>query len=146
MSLVTMGGRRIWDAVRAFVAVLWGRIEIRSLPPTQRVRDAVKTQKMLLELSSMIEQMHAWTARMSARDSRAAKRALTELGAEEPAAPAAPISQRDRKTALRAYVAARRQGLPGVPPPPAVTTVPAQLELPSQDGDGADDGACEECG
>jgi hypothetical protein len=143
MQVLKTGARRIWDAVRAFFGVLGGRIEMRSLPASQRVTHDIQHQKMLLELASMMEQMHAWTSRMSARDSRAAKQALTKDAPVEPAAPLAPLNQRDRKLALRAYVAARRQGLPGVPPPAAVTTMPPQLQLP-EDADG--DGPCEECG
>ena len=142
MQVLRTGARRIWDAVHAFFAVLWGRIEIRSLPATQQVRHAARHQKMLLELSGVLEQMNAWTSRMSARDSRAAKKTLAEAGPAELVQPLAPMTQHDRKVALRAYVAARRQGLPGVPPPAAVTTMPPPLQLPN-DADG--DGACEEC-
>lgn len=143
MQVLKTGARRIWDAARAFFGVLGGRIEMRSLPATQRVTHDIRHQTMLLELASMMEQMHAWTSRMSARDSRAAKKALSEDAPAEPARPLAPMTQRDRKVALRAYVQARKHGVAGVLPPPAVTTAPPQLELPN-DADG--DGACEECG
>lgn len=143
MQVLKTGVRRIWDAAHAFFGVLWGRIEIRQLPATQRVMHDVQHQRMLLELASMLEQMHAWTSRMSARDSRAAKKALSSDTPAEPLIPIAPMTQSDRKRALRAYVQAQRHGVPGVPPPAAVTAMPAQLEPPASDGDG--DRPCEEC-
>jgi hypothetical protein len=147
MQVLKTGAKRLWDAAHAFVAVLWGRREIKNLSPTLQVKHAARHQKMLLELASVLEQMHAWTSRMSARDSRAAKQVLkadAETGAAAPAVGAVTI--KDRKQLLRAYVSARQRGLQGVLPPPYVAALATEaVATQPENGGEPPDEECEEC-
>lgn len=140
MRLLSTVGKRLWDAVHAFVAVLLGRLTPRRLTPTQRVKHAAALQTDLLEVASLLEKMHAWTSRMAARDSRAAKKILDADADVAPvgaaSGPTPPLSGKDRKAMLRAYMTAKNFGFPGVPPPPP--PAPEQrLELEDLNGDGA---------
>jgi len=137
MRLLLTPGKRLWDAVTAFVVVLFGRATTKKLTATQRVKHAAALQNDLLEVASLLEKMHAWTSRMAARDSRAAKRILdSEEAPAVGASPAAtaPLTGRDRKALLRRYWTAQSLGLPGVPPPPPAAA-PEQLELADANGD-----------
>ena len=138
MRLLTTLGKRLWDAVSAFVAVLFGRLTTRKLTATQRVKHAAALQNDLLEVASLLEKMHAWTSRMAARDSRAAKKILD---GEEPAPGvntgqvAPPLTGQDRKAMLRRYVTAQRYGIAGVQPPPPPPVEPEQFSLAETNGD-----------
>lgn len=137
MRLLSTVWKRSWDAVHAFAAVLLGRATTKKLTPTQRVKHAAALQNDLLEVASLLEKMHAWTSRMAARDSRAAKKILDGEPEPEILNPGAPpgsspvLATRDRKAMLRAYVTAQKWGTGGVPPPPP----PEQLSLVDANGD-----------
>ncbi len=135
MQLLKRWGLRIWDAAHAGFAVLFGRLELRSMKPTSRVRQSAEHAKALLEVTSVLEMMHAMISRMGARESRAAKKLLDEVGGAEdlPAATALPMSTGDRKKALRAYVTAQRYGTGGTPPPSAPASVAQPVENPNGD-------------
>jgi hypothetical protein len=152
MHLLATVGKRLWDAVTAFVGVLSGRVTPRKLSPTARVRHAAALQADLLEVASLLEKMHAWTSRMAARDSRAAKKLLEEFpGDDQPGVAAGsvapPVAPGDRKMQLRRFMTARAMGLDGVPPPyvPGSATrvnavddggVPGQAEIFPDDENG----------
>jgi hypothetical protein len=148
MHLLQTMGKRLWDAVRVFVAVLFGTLTPRTLTPTARVRHAAALQADLLEVASLLEKMHAWTSRMAARDSRAAKKLLDEGGDEhgEPVGAAqalagatgAPLSTSDRKQMLRRYVTAQRFGFEAPAPPPVASSPEAEPQIPLFAGDGDD--------
>ena len=132
MHLLTTLGKRLWDAVAAFFAVLFGKLTPRKLTATARVKHAAALQTDLLEVASLLEKMHAWTSRMAARDSRAAKKLLDEGAGEDvhvhtPAVSGA-VSPHDRKMMLRAFVTAQDFGLPAAPPPPVVAAPAAELD------------------
>ena len=135
MRLLKTGLLRLWDAGHAAFAILFGRLEVRNMRPTSKVKQSAEHAKAMLEVTSLLEMMHAMISRMGARESRAAKKILEgDLGDAPPAVSAAPrpMSAKDRKQALRAYVSAQRYG--GVAPPPAPLEAPtAALENPNGD-------------
>lgn len=140
MRLLSTLGKRLWDAVSAFVAVLLGRVTTRKLTATQRVKHAAALQNDLLEVASLLEKMHAWTSRMAARDSRAAKKILDDEGPPsvgQPMVATPALVGEDRKTQLRRYMTAQRYGVAGVPPPSAPPVVTEDLSLAETNGDDA---------
>lgn len=135
MRLLKTGVIRLWDAARACFGILFGRLEVRNMRPTSKVKQSAEHGKAMLEVASLLEMMHAMISRMGARESRAAKKILEGDLGDAPASatePQRPMSSKDRKQALRAYVSAQRFG--GVAPPPAPPSAPpAALENPNGD-------------
>ena len=137
MQLLKRWVLRLWDAGHAACAVLFGTLELRSMKPTRQVKQSAEHAKAMLEVTSLLEMMHNMISRMGARESRAAKKILSEVGeqvgpsgTEVPST--SPMSTKDRKQQLRAYVSAQRFG--GVAPPPAPPEAPpAALENPNGD-------------
>lgn len=113
---------RIWDALRAFFAVLVGSRALRSIPPSLSVKHNAEVSSTLIELASTIEKLNMWAARVAQRDAREARRLLAE-GPKPEATPQAPTSVKDRKLMLRAARRAQRFGgqieLPAMPVAPA---------------------------
>ncbi len=128
MQLLKRWVLRIWDAGHAACAVLFGRLELRNMRPTSQVKQSAEHARALLEVTSVLEMMHAMISRMGARESRAAKKLLdAELRTDDATAqsngPGQNASPIDRKRALRAYMTAKRFGTGALPPPPVVAPV-----------------------
>lgn len=123
--------RRLWDALAAFFAVLFGNRTLRSIEPTLRVKKSAEVSSTLIELASVIEKLNMWAARVAQRDAREAKRLLGDEPQQAPQQPV-PSSIKERKQMLRAARRAQRLGtqmeLPQVAPPVAI-------QEPEPDGD-----------
>lgn len=139
MSLLTPFrtlGRRIWDAVNAGFAVLFGYQVLLSTKPTASLRKNAELATALLEVTNVLEKLNAWAGRQAKRESREAQKAL-DPEPTQPALPPTLPTNAERKRELRRLVRERRGGLTRLDVR-AIPAAAAPLALQPDAGNGDD--------